>query len=333
ARGSSYGEKPTALTTQLPTQKIRQRATLNIPAVSVPVEEPEILETQPTHATKTRKRSPELPAIPSTPAHTAKTRRRTLELPVMPNAPAFPDPHPLAPHRSWLTRFFLVFGGVVIGLLVLSSAGIFLRQPNAFQSIPLNSAQSFPIISVQLGGNLQVYNTWEHSSGPIPVQVAVPTNPGPYSVLGKPTISADFINQVLASYHSPTAGMGQTLYDLGVKYGIDPVYPLAFFMHESLFGTTGEARVTLSLGNSRCIPDRPCIDQNRGGYAQMNSWPDGFEQWYKLIRNLYIAQWGRVTIDQIIPKYAPNSDGNNEAVYIATLKHEIDTWRAGILRP
>ena len=31
------------------------------------------------------------------------------------------------------------------------------------------------------------------------------------------------------------------MYDLGVKYGIDPVFALAFFMHESLFGTTGEA--------------------------------------------------------------------------------------------
>jgi hypothetical protein len=127
--------------------------------------------------------------------------------------------------------------------------------------------------------------------------------------------------------------MGQDLYNLGVKYGIDPVYALAFFMHESLFGTTGEARVTLSLGNERCIPDRPCIDQDRGGYAKMNSWQDGFEQWYKLIRNLYVAQWGRVTVDQIIPKYAPSSDGNNEAAYIASIKHAVDTWRAGILRP
>ena len=65
----------------------------------------------------------------------------------------------------------------------------------------------------------------------------------------------------------------------------------------------------------------------------MNSWEDGFEQWYKLIRNLYVAQWGRVTVDQIIPKYAPNSDGNNEAEYIATLKREVDVWHVGILRP
>ena len=65
----------------------------------------------------------------------------------------------------------------------------------------------------------------------------------------------------------------------------------------------------------------------------MYSWEDGFDQYYRLIRNLYVAQWGLVTVDQIIPTYAPNSDGNNEKQYIATLKYEIDAWRAGILRP
>lgn len=65
----------------------------------------------------------------------------------------------------------------------------------------------------------------------------------------------------------------------------------------------------------------------------MYNWVDGFEQWYKLIRNLYVAQWGRVTIEQIIPKYAPNSDNNNEAGYIAALKHTIDAWHAGVIRP
>jgi hypothetical protein len=85
----------------------------------------------------------------------------------------------------------------------------------------------------------------------------------------------------------------------------------------------------MSPGNERCIPDRPCIDQGRGGYAQMYSWKDGFWHWFKLIRDLYVNQWGRVTVVQIIPKYAPNSDGNNEAAYIAAVERVVDTWRSG----
>lgn len=239
------------------------------------------------------------------------------------------EEHPLARHRTWLTRLLICMVLVVLGALVLASAAMYQRTGDS-QLVSDPNVQSF---SIQVGGSLNAFNTWENSSGPIADKKPVPTHNGPYSVLGKPTITADFINQVLASYHSPAAGKGQTMYDLGVKYGIDPVYALAFFMHESLFGTTGEARATFSLGNLRCIKTRPCIDQNRGGYAQMYSWEDGFEQWYKLIRNLYVAQWGLVTVDQIIPTYAPNSDHNNEAGYIAVLKHEIDTWHAGILRP
>jgi hypothetical protein len=165
--------------------------------------------------------------------------------------------------------------------------------------------------------------------------------PGPFSFIGKPTISASFINRVLTSYRSPAAGLGQQLYRLGEKYGIDPAYALAFFMHESLFGTTGEARKTLSLGNERCIAERPCVDQERGGYAQMESWVDGFDHWYRLILDGYIygavtipiVGYPCLTIGQAIPVYAPSSNNNNVAGYIAALQYELQTWQAGQLRP
>jgi hypothetical protein len=313
ARGSSYGDKPTFSPLTTTPTGIPRRATRVMPALPKVDDEP---ETQLARSFKSSRTTP----VPA-PVEDDEFEEEVLYYPSR--------PHALARHRSWLTLLLVTLGCVVIGALVLAAAGMYLRAPSRSQVVnpPL---QSFPI---SLGGSYSAYNLWENSNGPIPTKTPIPSNPGPYSVLGKPTITASFINQVLASYHSPTAGMGQDLYDLGVKYGIDPVYALAFFMHESLFGTTGEARVTLSLGNERCIPDRPCIDQDRGGYAKMNSWQDGFEQWYKLIRNLYVAQWGRVTVDQIIPKYAPSSDGNNEAAYIAAIKHAVDTWRAGILRP
>jgi hypothetical protein len=45
-----------------------------------------------------------------------------------------------------------------------------------------------------------------------------------YTVTGSPSINADFIDRVLSAYGSPAAGTGQALYDLGVEFGIDPVY-------------------------------------------------------------------------------------------------------------
>ena len=155
------------------------------------------------------------------------------------------------------------------------------------------------------------------------------SHPGQHSILGKPTLSVAFIDRVLAAAHSPAAGTGQTFYQLSIQYGIDDVWPLAFFHHESDYGTTGEARVTYSIGNSRCITTRPCIDQDRGGYAQMLSWSDGIVQWYLLLSNLYIKQWGRSTVESIIPKYAPNSDGNDEQAYISDLVNDAAAYRAG----
>ncbi len=228
-------------------------------------------------------------------------------------------------HLPWLRPFLICLVGIVILLFVLISAGVFQRPSGSSNLVYSPNAQSYPI---QVGGSIGAINTWQNSNGPISSLTPIPAHSGPYSVIGKPSLTADFMNQVLAAYNSPAAGKGQELYDLGVKYGIDPAFALAFFMHESTFGTAGMARETLSLGNLRCIPSVPCDN----GYAQFSSWEQGFEAWYKLIRNLYVAQWGLVTVDQIIPVYAPSSDHNNVEGYIAALKHSIDTWHAGVIQ-
>jgi len=157
-----------------------------------------------------------------------------------------------------------------------------------------------------------------------------------YSVLGSPSISAGMINQVLDYYHSPAAGQGQALYDLGVKYGVDPAFALAFFMNESTFGTQGMATSTLALGNERCLSDRPCVNTQglpcqagQSCYAQFYSWADGFEHWYMLITGSLYKGAGLTTVATIIPRYAPGSDHNDEANYIAVVEHAVDTWRSG----
>ena len=44
------------------------------------------------------------------------------------------------------------------------------------------------------------------------------------------------------------------MYADSVRFGIDDVFALAFFFHESLFGRLGVAAVTHSVGNIVCTP-------------------------------------------------------------------------------
>jgi Mannosyl-glycoprotein endo-beta-N-acetylglucosaminidase len=211
----------------------------------------------------------------------------------------------------WLKPWLICMVLVISFMGVLLSAGIVQR------SVAIISTKG-QVYAMQVGGNQA--DSWQHDP-----QAKIPSQAGPYSVLGNPSITVDFINRVLSNYRSPAAGKGQTLHDLGKQYGIDPAFALAFFMHESSFGNKGEATKSLSLGNLRCIPNFRCEDN----FAQFDSWEDGFKAWYQLIRNLYVSQWGLTTVDQIIPRYAPSADNNNEQGYIAALKHAIDTWHAG----
>ncbi len=147
--------------------------------------------------------------------------------------------------------------------------------------------------------------------------------PSSWQVMGSPTISSSFVCQVLEAYRSPAQDECQTLYDDGVTYGIDPVYALAFFFHESTFGTMGKARDTHSLGNIICTPGYACIK----GFRAYASWSDGFRDWYRLLTKEYIPR-GLKTVDQIIPVYAPASE-NNVGAYICAVKNAVSTWRAG----
>lgn len=155
---------------------------------------------------------------------------------------------------------------------------------------------------------------------------------GSFSVVGLPTVSAAFIDQVLATNHSPAQGTGQLFYDYGLQYGIDPVYALAFFKHESSFGTTGIATKTLSIGNSICTSDTAAdmrYYSNHHCFQKYHNWAESIESWYSMIRNGYVKLRNLVTIDQIIPVYAPSSDGNNVSGYIADIKRSVAIWRSG----
>lgn len=149
-------------------------------------------------------------------------------------------------------------------------------------------------------------------------------------VVGKPTVSVQQIEAVLAEYNSPARGYGQEIYDLGVKYNIDPAICLAFFIYESSAGTNpawagrkDDGTYTHNIGNIICTEGWRCY----GRFRDYNSWSEGIEDWYKLISELYVGEWKRVTVDDIIPKYAPAADNNDEGAYIQGVKNLVQSWQ------
>jgi hypothetical protein len=147
---------------------------------------------------------------------------------------------------------------------------------------------------------------------------------GGYAVTGSPTITPAHIDSILAANGSPAQGSGLALYSLGVQSGIDPIYALAFFQHESSFGKSGIANANLSLGNIRCTSGYVCMS----GFRAYPNWEAGYADWYQLIKQEYVAR-GLVTVDQIIPVYAPSSDNNNVAGYITAVEQAVNQWRSG----
>lgn len=145
-----------------------------------------------------------------------------------------------------------------------------------------------------------------------------------WDVRHTPSVDAATIKRVLQGYNSPAVESAEAMYALGVEYGIDPAFCLAFFVNESTAGTAGVARTTKSVGNIRTTAGY----QDFQGYRKYATWNEGIEDWYQLIRDLYIAEWELATVDTIIPVYAPVGDGNNPDHYIATVKKLVTTWRA-----
>lgn len=196
-------------------------------------------------------------------------------------------------------KFLTIFGG----LLCICFGYVYMQNPHAFDKIAsIAQAQS--------------------------VQPAHPSTGD--SVIGGPSLSGDYINQVLANAGSPAQGTGNDFYNDSVKYQIDDVYALAFYRHESSYGTAGEAVSSLSIGNLRCVSQGYedlgpwCAD----GYAHWPSWQSGIEAWYRLIRNVYVNQWGCSTVESIIPHYAPADDHNDEEAYIASVESSVSNWRS-----
>ena len=136
------------------------------------------------------------------------------------------------------------------------------------------------------------------------------------SVIGAPDISATFIDTVLKNAGSPAYGIGQDLYQDGLTAHIKPSFALSIFHMESSYGLYGVAPHNHSIGNIR---------NGRNGYRFYATWKDSVKDFYQLIQTVYIAQ-GLTTVAQILPVYAPSSDGNNPDQYVQVVRSDMTQW-------
>lgn len=157
---------------------------------------------------------------------------------------------------------------------------------------------------------------------------------GDYNLQGPPSLTPDQIERILMAYGSPAVGTGHDWYNLGLKYGIDPAFAVAFFIHESGAGTNPNwaglkpgGQTTHNVGNIICAGYPSCY----GRFRDYASWAEGIEDWYRLIDVEYIQGRGTRTVAEIIPIYAPSFE-NDVAGYVNVVQRLVDEWRSGGVR-
>jgi hypothetical protein len=144
-----------------------------------------------------------------------------------------------------------------------------------------------------------------------------------------PRISQMTFTGVLVRYKSPCAPIAAECYAIICEHGLDPAVALAFFGHESVFGTRGIAPSTRNWGNVR-TPMRPerVVGTHPRNFAIFRTWQDGLRDWCERINIRYIDGRGLDTVEKAIPVYAPASDGNNVTRYIEHVNQLVAAWMA-----
>ncbi|HEX6292309.1 MAG TPA: hypothetical protein VFZ66_24190 [Herpetosiphonaceae bacterium] len=151
----------------------------------------------------------------------------------------------------------------------------------------------------------------------------------PLTFRSQPRISQAQFTRVLVRFQSPCAPIAAQCYAIVRGHGLDPAIALAFFAHESVFGTRGVAVETLNWGNVRTAfrPER-AVGAHPRGFAIFRSWQEGLHDWCERINERYINERGLDTVEKAIPVYAPSSDGNSTRRYIEHVNELVPAWIA-----
>jgi hypothetical protein len=140
-----------------------------------------------------------------------------------------------------------------------------------------------------------------------------------------PRIDPDRFAAVLAAAGSPAAAEARAAWAAVAAEGVDPSFALALFAHESRFGTVGlvaayELRNPGATRTSRIGLGEPV--PGRGPFWRYPSWTEGFRDLARrLVDPTFVYRRQRAdSVERIVPLWAPASDGNDPAAYVAAVR-------------
>lgn len=139
-----------------------------------------------------------------------------------------------------------------------------------------------------------------------------------------PRASVEILTRAMTRVYSPASAAAPALYQIPIRYGLDPAVAWAFAEHEHHFFTQGVAVRSKNWGNLR--KSQGNAYQTIGGFAYYRTFEAGLEDWCRLIAYAYIPQ-GFDTVEAALPRYAPLSDGNAPAAYIAAVRRRVTEWQ------
>lgn len=166
-----------------------------------------------------------------------------------------------------------------------------------------------------------------------------------YRVIGvPPDLTEGQFVAILRAAGSPAAEAGQAVYRACVARRVSPVFLLAVFRHESGMGLAGWATTTRSWGNTRPpsygAPEIGAYQQDTRAYTprpgpysarSLCAYADWAAGGISTVARLveHPAYRGLTTVREIVPVWAPASDGNIPAAYIAAVLGAVKEWTGG----
>lgn len=145
-----------------------------------------------------------------------------------------------------------------------------------------------------------------------------------------PDLTLEQFTAILEAVSSPALIDAEKSYQAIVNLGVSPAFCLAIFLQESGMGTVGLAVPNKNPGNTRSSTTGIgiMVTTTKGVFIKYPYWWEGWRDLaWRLVKPDYVyAQEGRKTIAQIIERWAPNSDGNDSARYIANVISAMNKW-------